>query len=184
VNCAPCNDYELTISSDQTRVSGGSFFYNSNLNADSYETLNDREFFNVIYVYGAKLNPDGRLLFQPSSIGIDVFDGELGTLLDRISISAPLSTSYDALVSDGKDNLLVAITGAGDGIALVDLSSITEPPALPYTRSTFGKRMMVPQGGIRPGGQRQATRLHFRRARRSVSHSTQSWDASSRAPFR
>lgn len=54
-------------------------------------------------------------------------------MLDRIALPVPLSPNYDALVSDGKDNNLVAITGAnGDGIAVIDLTSIPDPPALPY----------------------------------------------------
>jgi|HubBroStandDraft_2_1064218.scaffolds.fasta_scaffold454241_1 hypothetical protein len=32
--------------------------------------------------------------------------------------------------------ILVAITGTGDGIAIVDLTSISEPPALPYNRKS------------------------------------------------
>ena len=44
-----------------------------------------------------------------------------------------LNSNYDALVSDGRDNILVAITGQnGDGVAVIDLWSLTEPPPLPY----------------------------------------------------
>src|SRR5438093_10489288 len=62
-------------------------------------------------------------------------DGRLGTLLTRIALPITLSPNYDALVSDGKDNILVAITGTnGDGVAVIDLGSIPEPPPLPYDR--------------------------------------------------
>ena len=85
------------------------------------------------YVYGEKLSPNGSLLFQPTTSGIDVVDARLGNLLTRISLPVNLSPNYDALVSDGKDNVLVAITGTnGDGIAVIDLSSIPEPSPLPY----------------------------------------------------
>ncbi len=170
-NCSPCNDYELALSSDQTRVLGGSFFYDSNLNAESYDTLNDREILNISYVYGAKLSSDGRLLFQPSTNGIDVFDGYLGSLLDRISLSVALSSNYDALVSDGKDDVFLAITGTGDGIATVDLTSIAEPPALPYTKNAFGNRRAAHKLDTRPArGRRTQTTLG--KAMRSVPHVT------------
>src|SRR6202041_509022 len=97
--------------------------------------LNDREILNISYVYGMKLDPDGSLLFQPSTSGIDVVDGRLGNLLTRIALPLTLSTNYDALVDDGKDNTLVAITGAtGNGIAVLNLTSISEPAPLPYVK--------------------------------------------------
>jgi hypothetical protein len=170
-NCSPCNDYELTLSSNQTRVSGGSFFYDSNLTAESYETLNDREILNISYVYGAKLSSDGRLLFQPYTNGIDVFDGYWGSLLDRISLSVALSPNYDALVSDGKDNALIAITGTGDGIAVVDLTSIAESPALPQIKNTFGNHRAPHNRDSRPErGRRTPTTKG--KATRSVPHVT------------
>jgi hypothetical protein len=138
-------DYELTLSSNQTQLEASSYLYDADLNAASILMLNDREFLNTQYVYGAKLSADGRLLFQPSVHGIDVFDGRLGNLIDRIALPFALSTNYDALVSDGKDNILIAITGAtGTGIAVVDLASIQEPPPLPYyhratSRSNHGQ---------------------------------------------
>jgi hypothetical protein len=134
-------DYDLALSADQSTFAATGFLYDYNLHADSYYALNDREILNIAYVSGAKLNPDGALLFQPSSSGIDVLDGRLGNLLYRIALPVSLSENYDALVSDGTDNVLVAITGtSGDGIAVVDLSSIQEPPPLPYARTHSGPR--------------------------------------------
>jgi hypothetical protein len=131
------NDYDLALSSDQSRLAATGYFYDANLNAESFESPNVREAMNISYLYGEKLSPDGRLLFQPTNIGIDVLDGKLGNLLDRIALPVTLSPNYDALVSDGKDNDLIAITGAsGDGIAEIDLTSITEPAPLPYSPST------------------------------------------------
>ncbi|MFZ0277643.1 MAG: hypothetical protein WA651_18045 [Candidatus Sulfotelmatobacter sp.] len=131
-------NYELTLSGNQARLEGTGYSYDFNLNAESFYTENDREILNISYVYGAKLSPDGRLFFQPSTNGIDVFDGYLGNLLNRISLPVALSPNYDALVDDGTDNILVAITGTGDGIAVVDLTSITEPP-LPYNRKSASR---------------------------------------------
>ena len=128
-------DYDLTLSAGQTTLEATSYLYDTNLNAESYLVLSDRDALNISYVYGAKLSPDGSLLFQPSTNGIDVFDGRLGTLRTRISLPVALSENFDALVSEGTDNLLVAITGqTGNGIAVVDLSSLAEPAPLPYLR--------------------------------------------------
>jgi hypothetical protein len=129
-------DYQLTLSADQTHAEATGFFYDQNLNAESYYALNDRESMNISYVYGSKLSADGMLLFQPSSNGIDILDGRLGNLLHRIALPVALSSTYDALVSDGKDNVLIAITGQGDGIAIIDLTSIPQPPAFGYSRAS------------------------------------------------
>ena len=131
-------DADLTLSADGTRLEATSYLYDSELNGDSYLVLNDREADYLAYVYGTKLSPDGRLLFQPSTNGIDVFDGRLGILRTRISLPVPLSENYDALVSDRQDNVLIAITGQSEsGIAIVDLSSLIEPSPLPYSGSDY-----------------------------------------------
>jgi len=124
-------NYELALSSNQTQFTATFYIYDINLNGESYYALNDREILNIVYVYGAKLSPDGQLLFQPSSNGIDVFGNGVGNLQGRISLPTGLSPNFDALVDDGTDNVLIAITGTGNGIALVDLTSIPEPPPLP-----------------------------------------------------
>ena len=127
-------DYDLSLSSNQISLEATSYVYDTNLNAESYLALNDYESLNTTYVYGVKLSPDGSLLFQPSVAGIDVFDGRIGTLRTRIALPYALSQNYDALVSDGTDNVLIVITGAtGDGIAVLDLTSLSEPAPLPYT---------------------------------------------------
>lgn len=132
-------DYELTLSADQSQFVASSYLYDFNLNGESYYALNDREVMNIAYVYGAKLSADGNLLFQPSTNGIDVLDARLGNLLNRIALSVSLSSADDALVADGKDNVLIAITGNGDGIVIVDLTSIMDPPPLPYARKLGSK---------------------------------------------
>ena len=125
--------YELSLSSNQTQLTATEFIYDADMNGESYYALNDREILNIAYVYGAKLSPDGRLLFQPSTNGIDVFDGNLGSLRSRIALPVALSINYDALASDGVDNILVAITGAsGNGIAVVNLTSLPEPSSMSF----------------------------------------------------
>jgi hypothetical protein len=129
-------DYNLSLSSNQATLEATSYLYDGNLNAQSYLALNDREALDVSYVDGAKLSADGTLLFQPTTNGIDVYDGRLGTYDARIALPVALSQNYDALVSDGKDNILIAITGQnGTGIAIVDLSSLNEPLPLPYFKN-------------------------------------------------
>jgi hypothetical protein len=143
-------NYELALSSNGTRLEASDYFYDSDLAAESEYALNDREILNSEYVYGAKLSADGALLFQPSTNGIDVLDGRVGNLLTRISLPVPLSPNYDALVTDGKDNVLLAITGAnGDGIAVVDLTSIKEPPPLAYVSNLAKSSRIANRGNAR-----------------------------------
>jgi hypothetical protein len=133
-------DYDLAVASNGNTVEATGYLYDANLNANSYLVLNDRESLVAQYVYGTKLSPDGGLLFQPGVNGIDVFDARLGTVRAQISLPVALSQNFDALVSDGKDNVLVAITGqTGNGIAVVDLSSLGEPTPLPYLGRSSGE---------------------------------------------
>jgi hypothetical protein len=126
-------DYDLAISADQKTVEATGYLYDAELNAQSYLAMNSREAMNNRYVYGAKLSVDGSMLFQPSTNGIDIFDGRVGNLRTRISLPIALSQNFDSLVSDGVDNILVAITGqTGSGIAVIDLTSISEPPPQSY----------------------------------------------------
>jgi hypothetical protein len=126
-------DDDIALSAGQTMFAATGYSFDTAFHEDSAEVLNDREVLNIGYVYGEKLSADGRLLFQPSTNGIDVFDGRLGTLRARVALPVALSEEFDALVADGTDNLLVGITGAtGSGIALIDLTSLSEPAALPY----------------------------------------------------
>jgi hypothetical protein len=126
-------DYELALASNQTWMSAAEFLLDTDLNEESYVALTPRETWNQTYVYGEKMSPDGSFLFAPGTNSLDVLDGRLGTLLDRIALPVTLNGNFDALASDGKDNILVAITGQnGDGVAVIDLTSLAEPPPLPY----------------------------------------------------
>jgi hypothetical protein len=161
-------DYDLTLASGQQQFEASSFLYDATLDAESFYALNDREVLNISYVYGAKLAPDGGLLFQPSTYGIDVLDGRLGNLVTRISVPFALSTNYDALVNDGKDNTLIAITGAtGDGIAVLNLTSISEPAPLPYVEKRPAAGLVSQQ--LPPGTASSANAAARRKA--AMSHS-------------
>ena len=95
--------------------------------------MNDRESIDATAVLGEKLSADGTLLFRPLTNGIDVFDARTGTFRHRIPLSVTLSPMYDALVANGKNNMLLGITGAtGDGIAVLDLTSLPAAPVLPF----------------------------------------------------
>jgi len=166
-------NYELALSSNQTQLTATSYIYDSDLNGESYYALNDREILNIAYVYGAKLSPDGLLLFQPSTNGIDVLDGNRGNLRNRISLPVPLSPNYDALVADGTDNILIAITGTGNGIAIVDLTSIPEPPPLPSDTKVASRTHHLVELGDRWGrGSKLATYADRQNPRPATPHRT------------
>jgi len=136
-------DYEMTLSSNGTWMSASEFLTDTNIYPESYLTYAERETWNVLAVYGEKLSPDGNLMFLPLQNAIDVMDGRRGTLMTRISLPVALSANYDALVADGQDNMLIGITGAtGTGIAVIDLTSVPEPPPLPYASAVKTSRMM------------------------------------------
>jgi hypothetical protein len=83
--------------------------------------------------HGEKMSPDGSFLFAPGTNSVDALNGRLGTPLDRIALPVTLNSNFDALASDGKDNILVATAGQnGDGVAVIDLTSLAEPAPLPY----------------------------------------------------
>jgi len=137
-------DYELTLASNGTRMSASEFLTDTNLNPISFSAYAERETWNVFAVFGEKMSPDGNLLFSPLLNAIDVLDGHLGNLLTRISLPVALSANYDALIADGQDNVLVAITGrTGTGIAVVDLSTVAEPPPFPFAVSWPSSHMTV-----------------------------------------
>ena len=155
-------DYELALSSNGTWMSGTQYLMDTNLNLESAVALTDRETWGQEYVYGEKVSPDGNLLFAPLTNAIDVYDGRLGLFRTRVALPVALSANYDALVSDGEDNVLVAITGQnGDGIAVVDLSSLPEPLPLPYSaavRSGLSRMQRVKPNEINRHSPAQAAR--------------------------
>jgi len=161
-------NYDLALSQNQTQFAATGYLYDADLNTESFETLNDRDANSgITYVYGSKLSPDGGLLFQPTLNGVDIYDGRVGTLRNRVALSFSLSTNYDALVEDGKDNVLVAITGqTGNGVAIVDFTSISEPRPLPYSSDALARteRSASPRRSM--DGQPGANKSHVGSLRR------------------
>lgn len=126
-------DYELAVAGNQVQMTAANFLLDTSQNAEGVVSLNDRESVGTTPVYGEKLSPDGTLLFRPLTNAIDVFDARTGTFRHRIPLSISLSPMYDALVANGKDNVLIAITGAtGNGIAVLDLATLPPAPLLPF----------------------------------------------------
>jgi len=173
-------NYDLSLSSNQTSFAASGYFYDSDLNAESFQVFNAREVPNFSYVYGMKLSPDGTLLFQPAENAIDVFDARLGILRQRILLPDSLSPNFDALVADGKDNVLIGITGSGTGIAIIDLTSVTEPPPLPY--STVAAKTGSPSKTALP--KQPVPRQTMRNSRPLESHRQVPYKTVSRPPQR
>jgi hypothetical protein len=124
--------YEIELAANQTRLLADGLMTDSNLNPIGWMTLDNAQEFDAEYLYGATLSADGNLLFQPNTQSIDVFDGQTGSFRARVGLPMPLSPNYRALVANSQDSTLVAITGTGDGIAVIDLDSIPEPTPAAY----------------------------------------------------
>lgn len=151
----PQGDDELALSSNQTTLAGAEYLVDTNFGVQSYLAENEREAL-ASAVYGQKLGPDGSLLFQPLAAGIDVLDARTGVWAGRVGLPVSLAANYDALVSDGTSNVLVAITGQGDGIAVVDLGGIAIPNPLPYMVRAQGSVEMWTGGTAAHTKRRQA----------------------------
>jgi hypothetical protein len=130
---------EVVLAPNQTRLFVNGFMTDSNLNNLGFQTLDNAEAIDAQYLYGGAFSADGSLFFQPGVQFIDVFDGRTGDFRARVSLPVPLSPNFRALVSDGEDSRLVAITGStGNGIAVINLNSLPEPQPLPYIAATPG----------------------------------------------
>ncbi len=122
---------DLAISSDGATFDSGGVILDNQLNQKTY--------LNAGYGNGQKLSPDGQLLFTPLANSITVASTASGQTITSVALpstfgsfsdippSEEIQPAFDALVSDGKDNIMVAITGTNGsgGVAVVDLSSIS-----------------------------------------------------------
>lgn len=124
--------YEVEISSTASRVFIDGLVADTNLNAIGLQVLNVPESIDAQYLYGGAFSADGSLYFQPGTQAIDVFDGTTGVFRARVALPVPLSPNFRALVADGKDNQVIAITGSGNGIAVIDFDSLPEPAPVPW----------------------------------------------------
>ena len=113
---------DLAMSDDGTTLAIDGYLTDAFMNASSLVAYTDRETFFPTAVLGQKLSPNGSVLFQPLTNGIDVIDTTSGRLLYRVQVPVQISDTYDALVVDGTDNKLAAITSGG--IAFFDLGAL------------------------------------------------------------
>lgn len=128
--------YEAVLAPSQTRLFLDGFTTDTNLNPIALQALDTAQILDAAYVYGAAFSADGNLLFQPGLYAIDVFDGQTGVFRGRVGLPMQLAPNYRALVSNKRDSQLVTITGdTGNGIAVIDLNSIPEPPPSSYFSS-------------------------------------------------
>ena len=174
-NTGPLNSFaggfELALSPDQSRLAAAGLITDYNGVGVGMQSIGWAAGLDANYVYGAAFSSDGTALFQPGVNAIDVYDGFAGDFLSRISLPFELSQNYRALVSDGTDDIFVAITGAtGDGIAVIDLSGVTRPPASPFLKSVpspssetavsqLSTRPNLPWNGQHPFSVRRSQRI-------------------------
>jgi hypothetical protein len=175
-------DRDMALSGDSTRLLAGFRLTSASLDLDAQLVAPERWRDIVEWLYGIKLSPDGSLVFMPESHAIGVFDGRVGTPRGRVALPITLAPCYDSLVANGRDNLLVAITGDNaDGVAVIDLNGIPAPPPLPYATSSgplskgmlqtaesapAGTNPAQPAAGALEGTRRQPEASAFRRAPR------------------
>lgn len=76
-------------------------------------------------------------------------------LRTRIAMPLTISPNYDALVATGTDDALVGIAGeTGDGILVIDLSSLPEPLPLPFASISTRRLLPMRQGSMLEGKRR------------------------------
>jgi hypothetical protein len=167
--------YELVVDADQASFFADGFLTDGNLNSFAVPALDLAESLSANYVYGAAFSADGSLLFQPGTQSIDAFNGQTGAFRARISLPVQLSPNFRALVSNNQDSRLVAITGStGNGIAVINLSSLPEPAQVSYLSAIAAPiasqaqprpaAVAAPATGERPPVLHLTTPIHSRRS--------------------
>ena len=158
--------YEADLAPTQSTVFIDGFLTDSNVNGIGLQTVNFAESIDADYVYGGAFSADGALFFQPGTQAIDVFDGITGAFRARVALPVPLSPNFRALVTDNQDSLLIAITGdTGNGIAVIDLTSLPEPSPVSWLSNVAAPPAAVyPHAG--PARPAAALQLPFSRMHR------------------
>lgn len=136
--------FDLALSPDGASLIGGLWLFDSStLRVYSPIQINEQWSLGQSTLYSSKFSADSKLIFRPEPNAIDVIRVSTGLPFARIALPFALNTNFDALVSDGADNILIAITGStGTGIAIIDLSSLPEnlkmaPVQEPKPRDTY-----------------------------------------------
>jgi IPT/TIG domain-containing protein len=121
-------DPDLAISSDGSTLITNGDLTDSSFNAISAPAYIDWETWLPSSTYGQKLYPDGSILVQPLTDGIDLLSRNTGRLLYRVQLPLSVSNVYDPIVSTGSVGVYGVITGAG--VSFIDVSSLPLPSSV------------------------------------------------------
>jgi len=101
------------------------YFTDGSLNAENAPAYIKWETWFPTQVVGAKLSPDGSLLFQPFINGIDVIARNTGRLLYRMQIPITPASNYNPLISTDNESTFAVISA--NSVSFVDLGSLPIP---------------------------------------------------------
>jgi hypothetical protein len=117
---------DLAVSADGSTVYMDWYFTDGSLQLENKPAYIDWETWFPVATLGAKLSPDGSLLFQPFTNAIDVMSRNTGHLLYRMQVSIPPALNYNPLVSTDNEATFAWI--GANSVSFVDLSSLPVPP--------------------------------------------------------
>jgi hypothetical protein len=116
---------DMAVSADGSTVYMNGEFADGSLNAEIAPGYIQWESWFRTQALGAKLSPDGSLLFQPLTDGIDIIARNTGRLLYRVQIATTPASNYNCLVSTDNESSF-AIIGA-NSVSFVNFSSLSIP---------------------------------------------------------
>ncbi len=132
----------LAISPDGSTIVAPETILDSNLKVREYFAGSEKDLQGLEQVNGGVFSSDGKLVFIPLVDGIELYAISSGLPAGKLALPVTLSNGYDTLVSDGRDDLPVAITGSGDGIAVIDLSNASsQASAVPGHASSRSSKL-------------------------------------------
>jgi len=154
------NDVEFSFSGDGSSLVSSEVFGDNAGNATGEISYVDYDTWAVASVYGQKLNSDGSLLYQPLTGGVDLLDATAGLLKARLGTPFSLANVYDALAVDGTtDGQVLAITGSGDTVAVMDLSRLAAVGIEPEKKSPIHAKVV--SHATEKSGTQSGTRRHI-----------------------
>jgi hypothetical protein len=146
---------DVAISEDGSTLTINGFIADKNANPINVTAYVDWETWLPSAVLGQKLSPDGSLLYQPLTDGIDVISRNSGRLLFRVQVPGAVSGTYDALFTTESASTLGVITTMG--VSFLDLSSLPLPTATPFP-TLAAERDVVPSASLAQGKSVNATK--------------------------
>ncbi len=135
-------DLDGAISADGNVVVIGEGLADGQLNGSGYFGYIDLFTLDAVQQYGEKWHPSGSLLYVPIDHGFDILDGNSGTLRERVSLPAVISSgappgplgSVDTLLVDSTGRELVMLTTTG--VVFVQLDEV--PLGIGSLKPSFG----------------------------------------------